>query len=139
MSADRIIGCLVRGAQAGLIYALAMLLYTHLVTANVTRLHDLDFGVFQNLIPFALIGLGFGGLLGVADAYLNAHARRVPPWVLAGAIWGVFALPTLLLTLTQPERYEFALWQHAQGLAFAVFLGLAYSGLGRLNTREMTS
>ena len=114
-----------------------MLAYAQVVTRSVTRIHDLDFGFWQDFVPFAFVGLGFGGLLGIADAYINTRvsigAGRVPTWGLASAIWGVFVLPTLLLTLIQPERFKFSLWQHVQGLVFIVFLGLVYGGLKTLD------
>ena len=130
------INCFVRGCKAGLVYALVMLLYTQVITRGVTQIHDLDFGFLQNLVPFVLVGLCFGGLLGIADAYINVDRRRVPAWMLACAIWGVFALPTLLLTLVEPGRFEFDGWQHIQGLALAVFLGWVYSGLKGLDERQ---
>jgi hypothetical protein len=118
----------VRGCQAGLIYGGLLLIYAHVVTKGVTRIHDLDFTFFQDLGPFLLIGLGLGGLLGIVDAYTN---ERVPAWALAISLWAIFVLPSMALTLVMAERYTINVWQHAQGLGFAALLGLAYSFLRR--------
>lgn len=135
---NRVVNCFIRGCKAGLVYALVMLIYAQVITRGITQVHDLDFGFLQNLIPFALVGLCFGGLLGIADAYINVDTKRIPAWLLACAIWGVFALPTLLLTLVEPGRFEFDGWQHAQGLALVAFLGLTYSGLSVLDERKQS-
>ena len=116
----------VRGCQAGLIYGALLLVYAHVVTKGVTHIHDLDFTLVQDIGPFLLIGLCFGGLLGIADMYL-----RWPAWVLSAGLWALFVLPTLLLNFVAPERYTIEPLQHLQGLGLTLVLGLIYGWLGR--------
>lgn len=121
----------VRGCKAGLIYGAFMLVYAHVVTKGITHIHDLDFTLLQDVGPFLLVGLCFGGLLGIADAYV-----RWPAWLLSAGIWALFVLPTLLLHFVAPERYTLEFWQHLQGLVLALALGLIYGWLGRSAQRQ---
>lgn len=124
----QLISNFIRGCKAGVIYAVLLLAYAHVVTKGVTQVHDLDFTWFQDLGPFVIMGVGLGGLLGIADAYLR---QRVPAWLLGVAVWAVFVAPSLLLSLVMPARYEVNLWQHLQGLGFALILGLIYEAFRR--------
>ena len=127
----------IRGGKAGLVYGLVLLAYAHLVTKNVTQIHDVDFTLLQDLVPFLVMGLCMGGLLGIADAYLQASFEKpIPSWLLAIGVWAVFVVPSILLNLTVPERFELNLLQHLQGMALAAVLGLVYSALGRLERRS---
>jgi drug/metabolite transporter (DMT)-like permease len=127
----------IRGGVAGFIYGLVLLAYAHLFTKNVTHVHDLDFAPLHDLVPFLVMGLCLGGLLGIADAFLQASfEQRIPSWLLATGVWAVFVVPSMLLHLSMPERFEINVWQHLQGLVLAGVLGLIYSALGRIKRRS---
>lgn len=114
---------IVLGSITGAIWGLIALMVNAL-----SRAFPFEFGLFHNLITFAIGGAIFGivvsGFLSLLEGWLPFKGITSKTVYIATTLWVILFLGGYLLATVNPERYTFEIHQGLQGLILAVIFGL---------------
>lgn len=102
----------------------------------ISRVSPFEFGLFHNLISFAVGGAIFGivvsGFLSLLHGWLPFKGSISKAVYIATTLWVIIFLGGYLLATVSPERYTFEIYQGVQGLILALVLGLFLGILWRV-------